>query len=189
MKKISQTRIKNVFYSIKKPAARIHLHHASQGRGVLLLLFYIWNWSSTAKLLTCCQTKAWWNRELSTTVLIAKTASLTLHHFSCKATQSALCTNNTSDHRLICEKESFIMLWPALCFLLSPVIHCPHGNSVYSAALSQKLENHFLPLANTLFRPCGTTKKASVAFHLLLCLHVNVKKVSKSVHNTEKMSS
>lgn len=56
-------------------------------------------------------------------------------------------------------------LWPELCVLLSPVANCPHRNSVYSTALSQKLENNFLPLANILFGLCGTTEKANIVFH------------------------
>lgn len=119
--------------------------------------------------------------ELTTTVLFAKTVSKTLHHFSCKAHTVCTMEEEISDHR---SDLSFDLNF----VLLSPVVHCPHRNSVYSTALSQKLENNFLPLANIVFGLCGTTEKANTAFHLLLHLHVNMK-VNRSVHNTEKMSS
>lgn len=101
--------------------------------------------------------------------------------FLARPTQSALWRKETSDHR---SDLSFDLNF-VFC---SHLLYIVHIETVYSTALSQKLENNFLPLANIVFGLCGTTEKANAAFHLLLHLHVNMK-VSKSVHNTEKISS
>lgn len=64
---------------------------------------------------------------------------------------------------LICFDLPFVF-----CSLLLYIVHM---ETVCSAALSQKLENNFIPLAN-IFGLSVTTEKANAAFHLLLCLHV-----------------
>lgn len=60
-------------------------------------------------------------------------------------------------------------LWPELCVLLSPLANCPHRNSVYFTALSQKLENNFLPLANIFFG-CVAQQKKPIQLFIYCCI-------------------